>query len=85
MAKLEPLSATVETPARVKTNIGFTANLGDFSSARCDFGLEDTVRADESTEQAFRRIYDECEAQLIAHLQELSETVQREKPEKQRK
>jgi hypothetical protein len=45
------------TAARIKCNVGFTKNLGDFESLRIDIGLEDSVRDGETLEEATARVY----------------------------
>ncbi len=61
--------------ANVHVNLGFTKNLGNFESARVEVGFEDTVREDESVEQAQRRVYDVVEKELISKLRELVEEI----------
>lgn len=59
--------------AKVKVQLGYTKNMGDFESLRADFGFEDEIREDESVEDAQRRAYDMVERELISKLTELVE------------
>ena len=42
---------------KISVALGYTLNLGNFQSLRFDFGVVDSKRDDENTEQAFERIY----------------------------
>lgn len=44
-------------PTRVKVNIGYTVNMGDFNSIRFDFGIEDDKRDNETTSEAHDRVF----------------------------
>lgn len=57
--------------SKVRVGLGFTKNMGNFESAKIEIGLEDDVRAQESTAEAQERIYNLVEAELIKRLEEL--------------
>jgi hypothetical protein len=44
-------------PARVKVNVGYTVNMGDFESLRLDFGIEDDTRENEKATETFDRCF----------------------------
>jgi hypothetical protein len=44
-------------PARVKVNIGYTVNMGDYENIRFDFGIEDDTREQEKASEAFTRCF----------------------------
>lgn len=62
--------------SNVTVSLGYTKNLGNFESLRLDVGFEDSVRDGESSDEAFRRVYDDVERQLISKLNELNEEVE---------
>lgn len=62
--------------AEVEARLGYTVNAGNFESVRADFMFRDTVREDETTDQAQRRVYDHVERELISKLEELLAEVE---------
>lgn len=60
---------------KVKVNLGFTRNLGNFNSARVDIGFEDDVRKDETVEEARKRVYQEVENELMHRLEQVVEQI----------
>ena len=55
---------------KVSVALGYTHNLGNFQSIRFDFGVIDSKRDDENTEQAFERIYKFVEDKLTEKVKE---------------
>ena len=55
---------------KVSVALGYTLNLGNFQSLRFDFGVVDSKRDDENTEQAFERIYKFVEDKLTEKVKE---------------
>jgi hypothetical protein len=55
---------------KVSVALGYTLNLGNFQSLRFDFGVVDSKRNDENTEQAFERIYKFVEDKLTEKVKE---------------
>lgn len=60
---------------RVKVNLGFTRNLGNFNSCRVDIGFEDDVRDEETVEEARKRVYEEVENELMHRLEQVVEQI----------
>jgi hypothetical protein len=55
---------------KISVALGYTLNLGNFQSLRFDFGVVDSKRDDENTEQAFERIYKFVEEKLTEKVKE---------------
>ena len=55
---------------KVSVALGYTHNLGNFQSIRFDFGVIDSKRDGENTEQAFDRVYKFVEDKLTEKIQE---------------
>ncbi len=55
---------------KVSIALGYTLNLGNFQSLRFDFGVVDSKRDDENTEQAFERVYKFVEDKLTEKVKE---------------
>jgi hypothetical protein len=55
---------------KVSVALGYTLNLGNFQSLRFDFGVVDSKRDDENTDQAFERIYKFVENKLTEKVKE---------------
>lgn len=49
---------------KVTTTLGYTLNLGNFQSLRIDLSVTDSKREDETTNEAFERVYGFVEAKL---------------------
>lgn len=60
---------------KVKVNLGFTRNLGNFNSCRVDIGFEDDVRDEETVEEARKRVYEEVENELMHRLEQVVEQI----------
>ena len=55
---------------KVSVALGYTHNLGNFQSIRFDFGVIDSKRDGENTEQAFDRVYKFVEDKLTEKIKE---------------
>ena len=55
---------------KISVALGYTLNLGNFQSLRFDFGVVDSKRDSENTEQAFERIYKFVEDKLTEKVKE---------------
>ena len=55
-------------PARVKVNIGYTVNMGDYEFIRFDFGIEDDTRESEKASEAWDRCFKFVWARLDAEV-----------------
>jgi len=53
---------------KVSVTLGYTLNLGNFQSLRIDLGVTDSKRNEETTGDAFDRIYEFVENKLIAKI-----------------
>lgn len=62
-------------PTRVKVNLGWTRNMGNFNSMRVDIGVEDDLRNDENVEQGFNRVYDYVEKKLLQKVEETEKEI----------
>ena len=49
----------------VNINLGLTISLGNYNSAKLNFGVTDPVREGESVDDAFERIYSFVEKKLV--------------------
>ena len=58
---------------KVNVTLGYTLNLGNFQSLRLDFGVIDSKRDGETTEQAFDRVYKFVEDKLTEKIKEAQE------------
>jgi hypothetical protein len=64
---------------RVKIDLSFTRNLGNFESIKIGIGIEDDVRTGENVDTATERIYKFVEDKLIQKTQEVEEELKRGK------
>lgn len=53
---------------RVKVDLSFTRNLGNYESIRINIGVEDDVRKGENVDSATERVYTFVENKLIEKL-----------------
>lgn len=60
---------------RIKVEMGFTRNLGNFQSMRIDVGLESDRLDGETEAQHFRRVYDFVETNYLAEFEETEKEV----------
>ena len=55
---------------KISVALGYTLNLGNFQSLRFDFGIVDSKRENENTDQAFERVYKFVEDKLTEKVKE---------------
>lgn len=60
---------------KVKIDLSFTRNLGNYESIKIGIGIEDDVRAGENVDQATERVYKFVEDKLIQKTQEIEEEL----------
>lgn len=63
----------VET--KVKVDLSFTRNLGNYESIKIGIGIEDWVREGETADTATERVYRFVEEKLIQKTQEVEEEL----------
>jgi hypothetical protein len=63
----------VET--KVKVDLSFTRNLGNYESIKIGIGIEDWVREGETADSATERVYRFVEDKLIQKTQEVEEEL----------
>jgi hypothetical protein len=64
---------------KVKVDLSFTRNLGNYESIKIGVGIEDDVRQGETVDAATERIYAFVENKLIEKTQEVEEELKRGK------
>lgn len=60
---------------KVKVDLSFTRNLGNYESIKIGIGVEDNVRAGENVDTATERVYQFVEAKLIEKTREVEEEL----------
>lgn len=60
---------------KVKVDLSFTRNLGNYESIKIGIGIEDSVRSNENVDSATERVYKFCEDKLIEKLNEVEEEL----------
>jgi hypothetical protein len=60
---------------RVKVDLSFTRNLGNYESIKIGVGIEDDVRQGETVDAATERVYAFVENKLIEKTQEVEEEL----------
>jgi len=60
---------------RVKVDLSFTRNLGNFESIKIGVGVEDDLRAGENVDTATERVYKFVENKLIEKTREVEEEL----------
>jgi hypothetical protein len=60
---------------RVKVDLSFTRNLGNYESIKIGIGVEDDVRNGESVDTATERVYGFVENKLIEKTREIEEEL----------
>ena len=55
---------------KISVTLGYTLNLGNFQSLRVDLGIVDSKKANETTDDAFNRVYKFVEDKLTEKVQE---------------
>lgn len=64
---------------RVKVDLSFTRNLGNYESIKIGIGVEDIVRQGENVDTATERVYEFVENKLIEKTREVEEELKRGK------
>ena len=64
---------------RVKIDLSFTRNLGNYESIKIGVGVEDDVRQGETVDAATERVYTFVENKLIDKTREVEEELKRGK------
>lgn len=64
---------------KVKVDLSFTRNLGNYESIKISIGVEDDVRSGENVDTATERVYQFVEEKLIKKTQEVEEELKRGK------
>ena len=64
---------------KVKVDLSFTRNLGNYESIKINIGVEDTVRQGENVDSATERVYKFVENKLIEKTREVEEELKRGK------
>jgi hypothetical protein len=64
---------------RVKVDLSFTRNLGNYESIKIGIGVEDDLRLGENVEIATERVYKFVEDKLIEKTREVEEELKRGK------
>lgn len=60
---------------KVKVDLSFTRNLGNYESIRIGLGVEDFVRDGENVDSATERVYKFVESKLIDKTREIEEEL----------
>ena len=60
---------------RVKVDLSFTRNLGNYESIRIGIGIEDDVRSGENVNEATERVYKFVEDKLIEKTNEVEKEL----------
>jgi hypothetical protein len=60
---------------KVKVDLSFTRNLGNYESIKIGVGIEDDVRQGETVDAATERVYAFVESKLIEKTQEVEEEL----------
>jgi hypothetical protein len=60
---------------RVKVDLSFTRNLGNYESIKIGVGIEDDVRQGETVDAATERVYAFVEKKLVEKTQEVEEEL----------
>ncbi len=64
---------------RVKVDLSFTRNLGNYESIKIGVGIEDDLRSGENVDTATERVYKFVEDKLIQKTREVEEELKRGK------
>jgi hypothetical protein len=65
----------IMSDTRVKVDLSFTRNLGNYESIKIGIGIEDSVRQGEGVEAATERVYKFVEDKLIEKTREVEEEL----------
>ena len=60
---------------KISVALGYTLNLGNFQSLRLDLGIVDSKRGEETTNEAFERVYKFVEDKLTEKINEAKEEI----------
>lgn len=60
---------------KVKVDLSFTRNLGNYESIKIGIGIEDSVRSGETVNSATERVYKFVEEKLIEKTREVEEEL----------
>ena len=60
---------------KVNVTLGYTLNLGNFQSLRLDLGVIDSKRGEETTNDAFERVYKFVEDKLTEKIQDAKSEI----------
>lgn len=60
---------------KVKVDLSFTRNLGNYESIKIGIGVEDVVRSGENVDSATERVYKFVEDKLIQKTREIEEEL----------
>jgi hypothetical protein len=60
---------------KVKVDLSFTRNLGNYESIKIGIGIEDDVRQGETVDSATERVYAFVEKKLVEKTQEVEEEL----------
>lgn len=60
---------------KVKVDLSFTRNLGNYESIKISLGVEDHVRNNETVDSATERVYKFVEDKLLEKTQEIEEEL----------
>ena len=71
--KIEMGGVMENNSTKINVTLGYTLNLGNFQSLRLDLGIVDNKREDETTDQAFERVYKFVEDKLTEKIKEAQE------------
>lgn len=66
-------------PTKVKVDLSFTRNLGNYESIKIGIGIEDHIRDGETVDSATERVYRFVEDKLIEKTREVEEELKRGK------
>jgi hypothetical protein len=68
-------SIKMSNDTRVKIDLSFTRNLGNYESIKIGIGIEDNVRQGENVDTATERVYKFVEEKLIEKTREVEEEL----------
>jgi hypothetical protein len=60
---------------KVKVDLQYTRNLGNYESIKVSIGVEDFVRSDENVDKATERVYGFVEGKLIEKMEEIEKEL----------
>lgn len=63
------------SPTKVKVDLNFTRNLGNYESIKIGLGVEDMVRSGENVDTAMERVYTYVENKLIEKVDEMEKEL----------